>query len=283
MRLGISSWTYPWSVGVRGYPAPESPLTAHGLLDKTRAFGLHVLQIADNLVLDKLSSYELEALRRESRAHEITLEAGTRGVEPERLRRYLDIAQAIGGRLVRTLTRSAESRPDMDQVIRWIGEVLPEYEVAGVVIAVENNESHTVREYSQLVQEFASPSLGICLDTANSYGREESTDQVLAELAPYAVCLHYKDFAISRLDHRMGFQVEGRPAGEGRVNAANVLKAVRRYGRGANVIAELWPPFAGTIERSILQETEWAERSVVFLKGMLNSATSTPEYHDSQS
>lgn len=283
MRLGISSWTYPWSVGVPGYPAPKSPLTPHGLLAKTRAFGLHVLQIADNLALDKLSGYELEGLRRESSELKITLEAGTRGVEPERLRHYLEIAQAIGGRLVRTLTCSAESRPDIDQVMRWIGEVLADYEIAGVVIAVENNESHTVREYSRLVQEFASPSLGICLDTANSYGGEESTDQVLAELAPHAVCLHYKDFAISRLDHRMGFRVEGQPAGEGRVNAANVLDAVRRYGRGANVIVELWPPFTGTIEGSIVQETEWAERSVVFLKGMLNSATPRPEYDDSRS
>jgi sugar phosphate isomerase/epimerase len=248
-------------------------LTPRGLLEKARAFGLDVLQIADNLPLDKLSGPELETLRCDSGELGITLEAGTRGVEPERLLRYLEIARVIGARLVRTLTRSADSRPDLDQVMRWIGHVLAAYEAAGVVIAVENNESHTAREYSRLVREFSSRSLGICLDTANSYGGEESTDEVLAELAPHAVCLHYKDFAISRLNHRMGFLVEGRAAGEGRVNAAHVLEVVSRCGCGANVIVELWPPFTGTIGGSIAQETVWAGRSVSFLKRMLNSFT----------
>jgi sugar phosphate isomerase/epimerase len=150
--------------------------------------------------------------------------------------------------------------------MRWVTQVLADYEAARVVIAIENNESHTVHEYSRLVREFSSRSLGICLDTANSYGGEESQDQVLAELAQHAVCLHYKDFVISRLDHRMGFLIEGRPAGEGRVHAAQVLETVARKGRNANVIVELWPPFTGTIEGSVAQETEWAERSVTFLK-----------------
>jgi len=277
VRLGISSWTYPWSIGVPGYPAPDSPLTPRGLLEKTRAFGLEVLQIADNLALDRLSGSELETLRCDSSGLGITLEAGTRGVEPERLLRYLEIAPAIGSRLVRTLTRSAESCPDLEQVMRWIGQVLAKYEAAGVVIAVENNESHTAYEYSRLVREFSSRSLGICLDTANSYGGEERTEEVLAELAPHAVCLHYKDFAISRLGHRMGFLIEGRAAGEGRVNAAHVLEVVSRQGRGANVIVELWPPFTGTIGGSIVQEAVWAERSVSFLKRMLAAITSFPE------
>jgi 3-oxoisoapionate decarboxylase len=277
VRLGISSWTYPWSVGVSGYPPPDTPLTPTGLMERTRAFGLEVLQIADNLGLDKLSRSALKTLAAHARELGITLEAGTRGVEPERLRRYLEIAQTVGAHLVRTLTRSADSSPSLEQAIRWIGQVLAEYEAAGVVIAVENNESHTAREYSRLIREFSSPSLGVCLDTANSYGGEESTDQVVAELAPHAVCVHYKDFAISRLDHRMGFLVEGRPAGEGRVNATQVLEAVSRSGRGANIIVELWPPFAGTIGGSIAQETVWAERSVSFLKHRLDTIAAFPE------
>jgi sugar phosphate isomerase/epimerase len=229
------------------------------------------------LTLDKLSRSELKTLGANSRELGITLEAGTRGVEPERLRRYLEIAQTIDAHLVRTLTRSADSCPNLEQVIRWIGQVLAEYEAAGVVIAVENNESHTAREYSRLIREFSSRSVGICLDTANSYGAEERAHEVLAELAPHAVCLHYKDFAISRLDHRMGFLVEGRPAGEGRVNAAQVREAVSRSGRGANIIVELWPPFTGTIGGSIAQETAWAERSIAFLKHRLHTIAAYPE------
>ena len=62
MRLGISSWTYAWSVGVAGFPAPSAPLDAFGLLAKARELGVGVLQIADNLPLERLSTNELGAL-----------------------------------------------------------------------------------------------------------------------------------------------------------------------------------------------------------------------------
>jgi hypothetical protein len=49
MHLGLSSYTFVWSVGVPGYPQPPAPLTAEGLLRKAAEFGVTVVQIADNL------------------------------------------------------------------------------------------------------------------------------------------------------------------------------------------------------------------------------------------
>ena len=89
MRLGISSWTYPWSIGVPGYPQPAQPLTPLGLLERTRQFGLDVLQIADNCPLEELTGAGLDTLAGQALKWGITLEAGTRGVEPDRLLRYL--------------------------------------------------------------------------------------------------------------------------------------------------------------------------------------------------
>ena len=62
MRLGISSYTLVWSVGVPGYPRPPRPLTATA--DRSSAeLGVKVVQIADNLPLDELSSVDIDRLQ----------------------------------------------------------------------------------------------------------------------------------------------------------------------------------------------------------------------------
>jgi sugar phosphate isomerase/epimerase len=266
VRLGISSWTYPWAVGVPGYPELADPLTPLGLLARTREFGLSVLQVADNSPLERMDAAVLLALAQRACEWNITLETGTRGVEPGRLLHHLDLSINIGAKLVRTLTQTPTSRPDLNTIRRWLQEVLPRFEAAGVVLALENNEAHAVREYAGLVREIGSPWLRICLDTANSMGRLETAEQVVEELAPYTVCLHYKDFGIDRLNHRLGFLLGGRAAGEGCVNGAWVLDMVARHAPAANVIVELWPPYAGNIEDTVRQEADWAARSVAYLK-----------------
>ena len=269
MRLGLSSWTYPWSIGVGNYPLPERPMRWMDLLETTHRLGVDLLQIADNLPLDKLAGPELETLRRESAKLGVTLESGTRGVEPDWLLRYLDISCAAGAKLLRTLTNTAMSKPNIHQVAAWLEKVLPRFEQAGVVIALENNEAHLAVEYARLVEELSSQSLGICLDTANALGTPETTRVVVETLAPHAVCLHYKEFGIARLDHRMGFLVAGRPPGQGFVDASWVVEVVARRGRNANVILEQWPPYTGDIASTVQMEQDWARAGVGFLRGVL--------------
>jgi hypothetical protein len=69
MRLGISSYTYVWSVGVPGFPAPSQPLTPMGLLEKAVQLGVRVVQIADNLPLHRLTTTELDTLAGAAQSH----------------------------------------------------------------------------------------------------------------------------------------------------------------------------------------------------------------------
>lgn len=269
MQLGISSWTYPWSIGVGGYPQPASPLTALDLVDRARELDVPVLQLADNLPLHAMTPDALDTLRLRAEQRGVVLEAGTRGIEPAHLRRYLECARRAGARLLRTLTHTATSKPDIRQARQWLAEVLPEFERAGVVIALENNEAHRVREYAGLARELASPSFGLCIDTANSLGDLSRPEEVIAELAPHAVCLHYKDVRVERFDHRMGFRVVGCAAGEGRVPGPLVVAELRKHGRRPNVIIEQWPPFQATVDASIALETETARRGIAYLKQLL--------------
>ncbi len=61
-----------------------------------------------------------------------------------------------------------------------------------------------------LVESIGSYYVGICLDTVNSFGALETTDDVVRILAPYVINVHVKDFAIERIDTMMGYSVTGR-------------------------------------------------------------------------
>lgn len=61
MKLGISTYTYTWAVGVPG-KLPAQPLNVFDLLAKAEAAGVKYVQIADNLPLHLLSEPELDKL-----------------------------------------------------------------------------------------------------------------------------------------------------------------------------------------------------------------------------
>lgn len=275
MELGISSWTLPWSVGVAQYPRPDTPLNAIGLLDKAVAVDVRRVQIADNLPLDELDERQLDDLRVGAQERRLVLEAGTRGVDPDHLIRYIDIARRIGAPMLRTvLSGRLLGRDQLAQTAASIRSVLPLLEKHHVMLALENNEAFAAAEYSQLITAIASPWVGACLDTANSLGRPETLDVVVKHLARHTVMLHAKDYDVRRVDTRMGFSVVGTAAGEGRVDFPWLLAQLNHAaGNGVSVILEHWPPFQGDIESTVVSEERWLTTSVSYLRGLLSSAT----------
>jgi 3-oxoisoapionate decarboxylase len=269
MKLGIASWSVPWSIGVRGYPPPPRPLDAVGLLEKAVEVGVRVVQIADNLPLHEIPETELDRLREAAGAHRLTLEVGTRGIDPEHLAQYAGIAHRIGARVLRTVLSGSLCGPEQLAAAEvGIRQALPALEQKGVTLALENNEAFSAEQFGGLTRRIASPRVGICLDTANSLGRPETLETVVERLAEHAVVLHAKDYDIQRIDTRMGFSITGKAVGEGRVNFDWVLAELFRRGRaGISVIVEHWPPFAATIEETIRIEEAWLARSVQFLAG----------------
>ncbi len=270
-QLGIASWTLPWAIGLQGYPSPPQPLDWAGLLEKAVEANVSVVQIADNLPLHELQDQEMDQLREAVSARGLVLEAGTRGLDPEHLARYIAITQRIGARILRTvLSGSLLGAKQLAAAETAIRQLLPALEQQGVTLALENNEAFSAVEFAGIIERIANPHVGICLDTANSLGRPETLQTVVENLAEHAVVLHAKDYDIRRIDTRMGFSVVGTPAGDGRVDFDWVLAELRRRGRsGISVIVEHWPPFAGSIEETIRIEEEWLWRSVRFLRSKL--------------
>jgi sugar phosphate isomerase/epimerase len=107
-----------------------------------------------------------------------------------------------------------------------------------------------------------------CLDLTNSFGALENKEQILQHLAAHAINVHLKDFAVERIEFLMGFAFRGRPVGEGCLPLADLFSTLAKHGNRPNVIVEHWTPFAGTLEKTLELENEWASRSVQFLKGL---------------
>src|SRR5205823_922316 len=186
-------YTYVWSVGVPGYPPPPRPLTAAGLLDKAAELGVRVVQIADNLPLDRLTDAERDDLLARARRLGVSLEVGTRGCRPDHLRRYLRIAERLGSPVLRTILDADDHEPTPAEAVELLRAVAPEFKRAGVCLAVENHDRFRAAPLAEIFERVGSPAVGLCLDTANSIGCVENVETLLRVLGRWVVNLHVKD------------------------------------------------------------------------------------------
>lgn len=268
MELGIGSYSCAWAVGVPGYP-PVRPMSAMNLVDLAGEVGVRVVQIADNLPLGNLSERELDALRDRATARGVALEAGTRGIGRDHLARHIAICRRLGSRLLRVVVDTADDQPAPDEIVVRLREVVPELAKADVVLGVENHDRFTAGTLADIIRRAGSDRVGVCLDTVNSFGALEGPGVVVETLGPLTVNLHVKDFAISRLGHMMGFVIEGRPAGQGRLDVPELLSRLEAHGRCASAILELWTPYQGKVEETVRLERAWLDESVAYLKGLV--------------
>ncbi len=273
MRLGVSSHTYAWAIGVPGYAPPRSPLDAFGLVRKAVALGVPVVQIADNLPLHTLTASALGDLKGLASDSHLQLEVGTAGIAEELLRTYLQVARDLGAPILRTLLDVNGQEPSVEECIDRLRSVIREFEQAGVCLAIENHDRFSARTLADIIAAVASPQLGVCLDTANSLGCGEDIRTVASELAPWVVNLHIKDFQVTRLPHHKGFTVEGAPAGEGRLDIPALLSMLQDRPESMTAIVELWLSPAADVELTIQREDRWATESVAYVRKCLEAAS----------
>ncbi len=268
MRLGLGTYACTWAIGVPGYP-PDRPMTPVDFLDRAARLGLRLVQIADNMPVDQLRAADLELLVEHSRRLRIAVEVGTRGIGHDHLRKYLDFAIMFGSPILRVVIDTQDHRPSSEEVVKTLASVIPEFERAGVVLAVENHDRFPTPTLAKIIERIGSSHLGICLDTVNSFGALEGPDAVVRTLGRHVVNLHVKDFRIRRASHMMGFMIEGCPAGEGRLDIPWLLGILSKLGRDPNPILELWPPPEPLLENTIRKEEAWAEASIRYLRNFI--------------
>ena len=274
MKLGINTYTYLWSIGFQGahpaYPErearPEHPMTLLDLLRKARELGVHLVQTGPNLPLDALPETEIDEFIRTAQEWEIELELGTRGLDYEHLVRQIELARRMGARLIRTLPEVAGVYDvDGSLIPPALRQIAPLLESEGICLGIENGRTPAALLAAAL-ERVSSPNVGIVLDMVNSLAVPEGWKEVTRILAPYTVCVHYKDFSIRRQWHMMGFLCEGTPAGQGMVETAWLLEQLQASRHPFNVIVELWPPEQPSLEATVALEQAWAVDSVRYLR-----------------
>ena len=267
MKLGLSSYTYGWAVGVRGDGLLQ-PLDEHGLLDRCRDYGLKLLQIGDNLPLHSFDGSRLTRLADRALSDGVQLEVGARRLTAERVAAYAVIARRVGARLIRFVIDDVDYHPTPEAVTEVLRDAVPTLD--GLTLGLENHDRFAVRTLRQVVESVSSDCVGICLDTANSLGAGEGLETVLRELAPFTVNLHLKDFIIKRVPYLMGFTVEGRPAGEGTLDIPKLLGEFAPCRRCGTATLELWTPPETQLADTLVKEASWADRSVGYLRPMFD-------------
>jgi len=268
MRLGLGSYACAWAIGFPG-SRPAVPLDAVGLIRRAAGLGLGLVQIADNLPLEDLPPEEIASIRRAALSAGVAVELGTRGIAPARLRRMFELCGVFDCRLLRVVVETADHHPSPAEVTRAIGELTPELERLGIVLAIENHDRFPAMSLALIMDAIRSPNVGVCLDTVNSFGCLEGPEYVVSTLAPFVVSLHVKDFTIRRAGHMMGFEITGAPAGQGMLDIPWLLRHLRAAGRDPNAILELWPAPETSVDATIKKEEEWARTSVQFLRTLI--------------
>ena len=140
MKLGISSYTFGWAVGVPGHE-PAHPLDECGLLDKARELGVKLLQIGDNLPLHTFDVARLNRLALRASNENVQLEIGARRLTVERVAEYAAIARGLDAKLIRFVIDDADYHPKPDTVTGILRELASLLD--GLTLGLENHDRFT--------------------------------------------------------------------------------------------------------------------------------------------
>lgn len=262
MILGLSTFTYGWAMDNGSVPAMDE----HALLQECIRHGLSCVQIGDNLPLHTFSRERLKRFREAASAHNIRLEVGARVLTEGQLKTYIEICEVLKSRLLRFVTDADGYEPSPQTITSMLSAVEPELKKRNIVLGIENHDRLGAKALASIMESIGSAHVGICLDTANSFGAGEGIEYVSDILAPYTVNLHIKDFNVTRLPYKMGFTIAGSRLGEGLLDIAGLLGALLQYTRCETAIFEQWVPPEPHHEDSVRKEKEWANAGITYLK-----------------
>ena len=268
MKIGLSSYTYGWGVGISLHK-PDKPLSFMELIERTKEFDLNLLQVCDNLPLVSLTENEFEQASKKLAEYGIEIEIGIGVLNDDEISQHLGIAEKLGARLMRTLISSSGNILKEEEILCILRRWVPVFEKRGIKLAIENHDHYSVRILANVIETIDSEYCGICLDTANSLGAGEDIHTVLRHLSKHTINLHLKDIYISRIESKQGFSVVGAPLGKGILDIPYITNIIENNGRNANWILEQWAPFNTDIDTTIKNEKKDAVIGVNYLKDLL--------------
>ena len=267
--IGLGTYAFFWQHSDRMHDQGLQPLSLIGAFEATRGLGVDLFQICDYTPLETMSDSELADAASAARDLGLTIELGTKGIDPAHLERFLRLAEVFDAHLVRSMLYGPESRPTLAEAEQQLRVALPSYEASNVTLALETYEQVATSDLVALVASFGSAQLGICLDPGNVVARLERPRDAVELTAPLVANVHVKDFAFARQDGWVGFTYSGAPMGTGLHDYPHLLETVRPRERGINEIVEHWLPWQGDAETTIRTERDWTRTTLDYLRSTL--------------
>ncbi len=239
MKIAIDSYCYHRHFG-EIYPGleqdPKRRMSLGDFIDRAVAHGVGGVSIESFMLEDGAAS--VAELRRKLEAAGLDLvwawghpRGLGSGAEPDALRdlrHHVDVAQALGARVMRICAggRRTHTRPwpeHRELLLPLLARAAEHAAERRVVLAVENHIDLSADEMLDLVATVGHPALGVCLDTANNLRLFEDPVVVAETLAPYVRAAHVKDVAAFRGSPRDFSFWPSVPLGEGLIDLPRIL------------------------------------------------------------
>ena len=148
--LGLSSFTFGWSIGADGQK-PVEPMTEVDLIQHTLDARLSCLQLGDNLAIHTFSPDRLEALRSALKKNSIRFEIGARKLTVEHLQRYLHLSVFFNSPLLRFVIDGDDYEPDSNTIVSIIKDFLPQLEKQNIILGIENHDRFKAKELASIM------------------------------------------------------------------------------------------------------------------------------------
>jgi sugar phosphate isomerase/epimerase len=107
-----------------------------------------------------------------------------------------------------------------------IAKALPIAERHRMPLGIENHKDWRVDQQVELMEQYSSEYLGVCLDTGNNLSVLDDPIETVEKLAPYTVNVHLKDMAVE--ETATGFLLSEVPLGEGILDMKRIVDTIRR-------------------------------------------------------
>lgn len=272
MKLGLSSFAYRWSIGVKGY-IPSNPMNLDQFINKAISLNLSGVQICDNLRYYDLSECKLKKIKKRIEERRMFIETGAMNSNPMYLKTMLMVSNKLGSTILRVIpeiNRYGSKKYIQDQlnsIIKDIEKVLDVAKDSNVRLALENHANLSSEELLYIIKSIDDNFIGVCLDTMNSIVLMEHPLKTAQVLAPYSITVHLKDFRIEK--NSRGHKIIGVPLGEGLVDFPKIIKILKQSNLDPNINLELFVDKLENEEETLQWEDDCVAKSVNYARKKL--------------
>jgi 3-oxoisoapionate decarboxylase len=146
-------------------------------------------------------------------------------------------AACLGTRRYESFASASDWQTHVAKSYESLSAAMPLLEKYRIPMGLENHKDWTLDEMLNVMEEYESEFLGVCLDFGNNIALLDDPVVTIERLAPYTVTTHLKNMGVEVTND--GFLLSEVLLGEGYLNIPGLVKMVRQARPQANFLLEM--------------------------------------------